>query len=253
MFRPEFDLPPAAFVDTARIAPAAGRAPGGFPALMREVRSEVADFIEHGSPAMGLNASGQVLRLRARMAAEAAPAVSAPASEAGEPTTQAATTSVPPLPVGTRQQAFLDAIAPFVAEAGARLGVSPQVLAAQAALESGWGQRPLRDGDGADTHNLFGLKAGAGWRGAVAEALTTEYEEGAAVQRSERFRSYPDSASAFRDFTRLLLDSPRYQAALNTGADAVAYAQALQRGGYASDPAYAEKLARIAARLQRGG
>ena len=73
------------------------------------------------------------------------------------------------------------------------------------------------------------------------------------LERSERFRSYPDSASAFRDFPRLLLDSPRYQAALNTGADAVAYAQALQRGGYASDPAYAEKLARIAARLQRGG
>jgi len=151
------------------------------------------------------------------------------------------------------QQQFLASIRPWAEETGQRLGVSPQVVAAHAALESGWGQHPLRNGSaGADSNNLFGLKASGGWQGAVAAATTTEYEHGMALKKTERFRSYPDTASAFRDYADLLTSNPRYQQALNTGSDARAFAHGLAAGGYATDPAYADKLSKLAAQLQRG-
>lgn len=150
------------------------------------------------------------------------------------------------------QQQFLASIKPWAEETGARLGVSADVVAAHAALESGWGKQPLRTAAG-DTNNLFGLKAGANWRGAIAAASTTEYEHGAMLRKTEQFRSYPDTASAFRDYADMLTSNPRYQAALNTGSDARAFAQGLAQGGYATDPNYADKLSKVAAQLQRRG
>ena len=127
-------------------------------------------------------------------------------------------------------------------------------------LESGGGayrdanglRKPVRSGD-ASTNNLFGIKAGASWRGAVAAASTTEYEHGAMLRKTERFRAYPDTASAFRDYADLLTSNPRYQGALNTGSDARAFASGLAQGGYATDPHYADKLSKVAAQLQRSG
>jgi flagellar protein FlgJ len=150
------------------------------------------------------------------------------------------------------QQQFLASIKPWAEAAGAKLGVSADVVAAHAALESGWGQQPLRNG-GASSNNLFGIKAGGNWQGAVAAASTTEYEHGAMVRKTERFRSYPDTASAFSDYAQLLTGNPRYQAALNTGGDARAFASGLAQGGYATDPHYADKLSKLATQLQRGG
>ena len=126
--------------------------------------------------------------------------------------------------------------------AGARLGTS--------ALESGWGQRPLRNPDGSSTHNLFGIKAGTGWHGGVAESATTEYVGGAALKTSARFRTYPDQASAFRDYAQMLIDNPRFRGALGTGNDAQAFAAGLAKGGYATDPSYAAKLTRLVGKLQ---
>jgi len=84
----------------------------------------------------------------------------------------------------------------------------------------------------------------------VAESATTEYVGGAAVKTKEKFRSYPDGASAFRDYAQMLLDNPRYKGAIGAGSDAHAFAQGLAKGGYATDPAYAAKLARLAGKLQ---
>jgi flagellar protein FlgJ len=186
---------------------------------------EVADFIQHGdaAPAPALSAEGRMWAARSR-----------PADGAGSP----------------GQQAFLDSIAPWAREAAGQLGVTPELVSAHAALESGWGQHPLRNADGSPSNNLFGIKAGAAWRGATAEAATTEYIDGAAFKTSARFRSYPDQASAFRDYARLLSGNPRFRDALGAGGDAQAFTAALARGGYATDPAYATKLERLAARLQ---
>lgn len=222
-------LPTAPTAPTRPIAAAGGG--GGFARVFAEVQGEVADFIAHGGggfAAPALTPEAQVARVRAQAAlADAGDGQAAPG-----------------------QQEFLDSIAPWAREAAGKLGVAPELVQAHAALESGWGQRPLRGPDGASSHNLFGIKAGAGWNGAVAESATTEFVGGAAVRTSARFRAYPDPASAFRDYAQMLIDNPRFRGALGAGSDARAFAQALARGGYATDPAYASKLERVAARIQ---
>lgn len=223
-------------------------APGGgtgFGSLLNDVASEVAAYIQHGDPdggaASALSAEGALLRARATglimdgtEGADDADSVPAPSAVARPP----------------QQQAFLDSIAPWARQAAQQLGVAPELVQAHAALESGWGQRPLRAPGGASSYNLFGIKAGPRWNGATGDSTTTEYVNGAALTTRERFRAYPDAASAFQDYARVLLDNPRYRGALNTGNDAQAFAQGLARGGYATDPDYASKLARIAGKLQ---
>ncbi|MDO8032631.1 glucosaminidase domain-containing protein [Janthinobacterium sp. SUN128] len=213
----------------------ATRSSGNFSSVFRQVQGEVARFIEQG----GGNATSLSPQGRAYLEQSQPVNVLGNINQGGE--------------IGEVQQQFLASIKPWTQETGARLGVAPEIVAAHAALESGWGQRPLRQGTGADTNNLFGIKAGGKWQGDVASNVTTEYEAGSgtALKKTERFRSYPDQASAFRDYAQVLLDNPRYRAALNTGADAGAFAQGLARGGYATDPNYAAKLTQLATRLQR--
>ena len=238
--------PATAAASPTRATAAAG---GAFGSVFRQVQSEVDTFISKGGPARSANAaspstpaSSLSLEGGAHLARTQAGAALAGIGGAYGVTEQS-----------ELQQQFLASIKPWAREAGEKLGVAPDIVAAHAALESGWGQRPLRQGDGNDSHNLFGLKAGAQWRGDVAAAMTTEYEGGAALKKTERFRSYPDQASAFRDYAQVLLDNPRYRAALGAGNDAGAFAQGLARGGYATDPAYADKLTRLATRLQQTG
>jgi flagellar protein FlgJ len=74
--------------------------------------------------------------------------------------------------------------------------------------------------------------------------------QGEALKTSARFRAYPDQASAFRDYAGLLLANPRFRGAVGAGSDVHAFAEGLARGGYATDPAYADKLARVAGKLK---
>ena len=212
---------------------------GNFAATFQQVQQDVSAFISHGGGGLHEPAPSpsQALSLQAMALQRANGAIDGGADHQGVD--------------GDIQKQFLASIKPWAEETGSKLGVSPEVVAAHAALESGWGQQPLRKG-GADTNNLFGIKAGGNWQGAVAAATTTEYEQGAMVKKTERFRSYPDAASAFRDYADMLSNNPRYQAALNTGSDARAFATGLARGGYATDPAYADKLSKLAAQVQRG-
>ena len=208
---------------------------GTFSATFQQVHNEVTGYISKGDGGFSASAapsSAQALQLAALSARQASGAI----DDGGVDT-------------ATRQQ-FLSSIAPWASAAAAKLGVAPELVSAHAALESGWGRQPLRQG-GVDTNNLFGIKAGSGWQGDVASATTTEFEHGAMVKKTERFRSYPDGASAFHDYADMLSSNPRYQTALNTGSDARAFANGLARGGYATDPGYADKLARLATQLQR--
>ncbi|WP_459624913.1 glycoside hydrolase family 73 protein, partial [Burkholderia sp. 3C] len=148
-----------------------------------------------------------------------------------------------------QRQAFLDEIMPFAADAAKALGTSPRLVAAHAALESGWGSKPLTTATGATTHNLFGIKATGGWQGASSDAITTEHVNGHDVKTTGRFRAYPDYASAFRDYAGMLAGSSRYAGVVGAGDDARSFARALSRGGYATDPAYEEKLVRIARQI----
>ena len=149
-------------------------------------------------------------------------------------------------------------------QAEAATGIPAEFMVSQAALETGWGRKEIRHADGATAHNLFGIKAGGNWKGPVAEVMTTEYINGKAQKVVAKFRAYGSYAESFTDYARLMKISPRYQAAVggasavsqDQGQRATAFAQGLQKAGYATDPAYAEKLSRVintTLRLQRMG
>lgn len=155
-----------------------------------------------------------------------------------------------PAEPGTKR-AFLDAIRPAAERAAAQLGVSPRSLMAQAALETGWGRSLPRHESGESSFNLFGIKAGRSWQGPVVNTDTQEFIGGKSVRQVEAFRAYQSIEQSFADHSRLVSSSRRYQAALNTGADTAAFASALQQGGYATDPRYADKLVAVAETVDR--
>ena len=142
--------------------------------------------------------------------------------------------------------------------AEAETGIPAAFMIAQAAHESGWGRREIRHADGSPSNNLFGIKAGPSWKGAVAEVTTTEYVDGTPRKVTAKFRAYASAAESFADYARLMKTSPRYKGVLESVAgkatSAEGFAQGLQKAGYATDPAYADKLARTintTLRLQR--
>lgn len=121
-------------------------------------------------------------------------------------------------------------------------GIPAHFMLGQAGHETGWGRSEIRQADGSPSYNLFGIKAGNGWRGKVATVTTTEYEGGVARKVVAKFRAYGSYEDAFRDYARLINGNPRYAGARAKVGSAVAYAAELQKAGYATDPAYASKL-----------
>jgi peptidoglycan hydrolase FlgJ len=141
---------------------------------------------------------------------------------------------------------FVQDLWPQAREAGQLLGVDPRHLIAQAALETNWGRNMPQDSAGRCSNNLFGIKASAGWSGATVSSDTQEFQDGVATNTSAQFKAYATPAQSFQDYVALLRNNPRYSTALNTGGDVQAFATGLQRGGYATDPDYANKIATVA-------
>jgi flagellar protein FlgJ len=138
--------------------------------------------------------------------------------------------------------------------AEAATGIPANNILGQAALESGWGKHEIKMKDGSSSHNLFGIKATSNWTGKVAEVTTTEYIGGVARKVTAKFRAYDSYEEAFKDHAKLLSQSPRYSATVAKADTAHEYARGLQKAGYATDPAYADKLTRVintTLRLQR--
>lgn len=158
---------------------------------------------------------------------------------------RAPSASAAPFPIPTRQAAFVAQHGEAARAAEATTGIPAAFMIAQAAHESGWGQREIRNACGMSAHNLFGLKAGAGWKGSVAEVTTTEFVDGQPHKVTARFRAYDSYSAAFADYARLMKDSPRYRHVLAAASSAEGFAQGLQRAGYATDPNYADKLSRV--------
>lgn len=156
------------------------------------------------------------------------------------------------------QTSFLDAYAPspqgrdqFVQShraAAQRVahesGIPASYMLGQAGHETGWGKSEIRGDNGSNSFNLFGIKAGGSWNGKVAEITTTEYIDGIPRKVKAKFRAYDSYEASFRDYARLISENPRYAKAMASTGSATAYASALQKAGYATDPQYATKLSR---------
>lgn len=168
----------------------------------------------------------------------------------------AATAQAQPSMGAAAPQSFVDRLLPQARNAERSTGIPAEFILGQAALESGWGQREIRRADGANSFNLFGIKASPGWNGATVDVMTTEYTNGVPRKTVEKFRAYASYQQAFEDYGRLIAGSPRYANALHSGGKVERFAQGLQQGGYATDPRYAEKLTRVinhTIALARGG
>ncbi|MDD3608509.1 MAG: flagellar assembly peptidoglycan hydrolase FlgJ [Halothiobacillaceae bacterium] len=140
---------------------------------------------------------------------------------------------------------FVEAVLPHARAAAARLGVKAEVLIAQSALETGWGQRVPRDTQGQPNYNLFGIKADRSWDGARTTVRTLEFEGGAMVRKTAAFRAYASIKESFDDYVCFLQDNPRYADALKHAGDARRFVNELQKAGYATDPDYANKILAI--------
>ena len=152
----------------------------------------------------------------------------------------------------TSQAQFIEHIWPLAEQAGQELGVPPQAVMAQAALETGWGKHITQSAAGMSSHNLFNIKADERWQGPKVVVDTLEYENGVAKRQKAAFRAYDSYADSFRDYVDFLKSSPRYQDALANSGSAEEFAHNLHQAGYATDPAYARKLIDIMQREVTG-
>ncbi|HEU4375906.1 MAG TPA: flagellar assembly peptidoglycan hydrolase FlgJ, partial [Telluria sp.] len=148
-------------------------------------------------------------------------------------------------PQASHVRSFRDKLGADAEAASRATGIPAKFMLGQAALESGWGKREIKNADGSASHNLFGIKAGPGWKGKVATAVTTEYVNGVAQTRVEKFRAYDSYADGFKDYGSMIATNPRYEKVLASAGDASKFAHGLQKAGYATDPLYAAKLSRI--------
>lgn len=140
---------------------------------------------------------------------------------------------------------FVNDVWPHAVKAGEELGVDPEVLIAQSALETGWGKYSRHFDGGENSYSLFGIKANSSWQGKRIFVSTLEFKEGSMQREQANFRAYESIDEAFNDYVKFIQENPRYQQALEKGYSPKAYAEELQKAGYATDPDYAEKIERI--------
>lgn len=140
-----------------------------------------------------------------------------------------------------KSDSFISRMMTPAIEASQKSGIPHQLIIAQAALESGWGNREILTQEGKPSHNLFGIKATGNWKGKTTEIITTEYVNGKAQKVKAAFRVYESYSHALEDYASLLSRNPRYQNVVRASSLEGA-AHALQSGGYATDPKYAKKL-----------
>ena len=195
----------------------------------------------------------QLTRTGAAKGAAPRPATATGPTAVTGPAAATSPVTVPPgqAPISDAEKTnFVQRLAPIATAAGAQLGVSANTLIAQAALETGWGRHVPQAAGGGSSQNLFGIKAGASWSGASTTALTTEYGPGGAAAVVQPFRAYSSVQQGVNDYVSLLQRNSRYQGALGTGDNVGAFAGALSRGGYATDPNYGQKLQAMAVHVK---
>lgn len=118
---------------------------------------------------------------------------------------------------------------------GEKYGIDPIILLAQSGHETAWGKRCI-------ANNMFGIKATPSWKGEVAEFVTHEYIRGRRVRIKARFRAYKSKLDSLEDYIRIVSTLSRYKEAWQHRHLYQVYFEKLVEGGYATDPAYAEKL-----------
>ncbi len=141
---------------------------------------------------------------------------------------------------------FVNRVMPSIRRAASALGLNPMALLAQAALETGWGQRMPRNADGSSSFNLFGIKAGDEWTGGARDRRHhggQQRRRDAAAHGISRLRLDRGKRQGFRQHCS------RVRRATGTRSRPAATPRrtidGIGRSGYATDPEYANKLNQI--------
>lgn len=151
-------------------------------------------------------------------------------------------TLVAETPTFNEPKDFVTALAEPAKVVEQRLNIPFEVVIAQAALETGWGQKILKNQAGESSNNLFNIKADKRWQGDKTQKETLEYEQGSMVKKKESFRSYSSMAESINDYVKFLSTGERYKPALEKVGNVEQFLHNLQGAGYATDPNYAEKI-----------
>ena len=147
-------------------------------------------------------------------------------------------------------ESFVGSMRPYAEKAAKALGVDSSLLLAQAALETGWGQKLVSNSRGS-SNNLFNIKADKSWSGDKVATQTLEYHQGIPVKEQAAFRSYGNFEESFNDYVRFLNQNPRYTTALRHGGNDEQFIRGIHQAGYATDPNYADKVLRVKAKIDQ--
>lgn len=160
---------------------------------------------------------------------------------------------------------FVAAYLPFALKTEKKTGISAVAILAQAALESGWGEK-------APGNMFFGIKAKKSDSPRKRQlVITTEYlsspDKGhlfpevlsiAEVKPGlwkyrvkDWFRKYKSPEGSFKDHATFFLKNKRYAEAVRVGKDTLAFFREIAKAGYATAPAYFEILTKVAMMIER--
>jgi len=145
-------------------------------------------------------------------------------------------------PVFEQPKDFVSALTAEAKRVQDKINVPFEVVIAQAALETGWGQKIIKTDSGKSSNNLFNIKADSRWTGEKTHKETLEFENGAMVKKREPFRVYESIGQSVNDYLNFLTKSERYQGALDKSTNVEQFLHNLQSAGYATDPNYAKKI-----------
>ncbi len=140
------------------------------------------------------------------------------------------------------KQDFVEQLLPVAKKVAKVLGIPPAAMVAQAALETGWGQKMIQNASGENANNFFGIKADQRWQGSDVAATTHEFKQGEMLQEKAKFRSYDDISQSFSDYVDFISKQDRYTEARKVAHSPENYFSELQKAGYATDPNYASKV-----------
>ncbi|MEZ8064704.1 MULTISPECIES: flagellar assembly peptidoglycan hydrolase FlgJ [Vibrio] len=145
-------------------------------------------------------------------------------------------------------ESFVTSMKPYAEKAASALGVDSSLLLAQAALETGWGSKMVKNSLG-NSNNLFNIKADRSWKGDKVATQTLEFHGKTAVKESASFRSYSNFEDSFNDYVKFLNENPRYETALKHQGNSENFIKGIHQAGYATDPNYADKVLRVKAKI----
>ena len=157
---------------------------------------------------------------------------------------------------------FVKKLRPLAEQTAQKLKVSAEIILSQAALETGWGKSVISNGT-QSSFNLFNIKADASWQGKRIDKVSMEFIRGEPTQQriqqriqqrtqqQSSFRAYDSFEQSFNDYAHFIQNNPRYKTALQRAEKVEqslhdeSYIKAIHKAGYATDPAYSDKILRV--------